>query len=61
MAILLLRLIGTLLAEQNVIWQERRYLDMDEIVQWAAECAATGDGNNVVAITENKMSLNQPK
>lgn len=26
-----LRLINTLLAEQNEIWQERKYLDMDEL------------------------------
>jgi putative transposase len=46
-----LRLIGALLAEQNEVWQERRYLDMDEFTQWATERAATGDGNNIVAIT----------
>jgi putative transposase len=46
-----LRLIGALLAEQNEVWQERRYLDMDEFAQWAAERATTGDGNNIVAIT----------
>ena len=45
-----LRLIGALLAEQNEAWQERRYLDMDEFAQWAAEQATTGDGNNIVAI-----------
>lgn len=45
-----LRLIGALLAEQNEVWQERRYLDMDEFTQWAAERAITGDGNNIVAI-----------
>lgn len=45
-----LRLIGALLAEQNEVWQERRYLDMDEFVQWAAELAS-GDRINVVAIT----------
>lgn len=46
-----LRLIGALLVEQNEVWQERRYLDMDEFAQWAAERAAAGDGNNVIAIT----------
>lgn len=45
-----LRLIGALLAEQNEVWQERRYLDMDEFVQWATECAS-GDSINVVAIS----------
>jgi len=46
-----LRLIGALLAERNELWQERRYLDMDEYAEWAAEKAAAGNGNNVVAIT----------
>lgn len=46
-----LRLIGALLAEQNEVWQERRYLDIDEFAQWAAKRATTGDGNNIVAIT----------
>ena len=32
-----LRLIGALLAEQNEVWQERRYLDMDEFHDWVAE------------------------
>lgn len=44
-----LRLIGALLAEQNEVWQERRYLDMDEFAQWAAERAA-GDNSNILAI-----------
>ena len=30
------RLIGALLAEQNEIWQERKYLDMDEFHEWLA-------------------------
>lgn len=42
-----LRLIGALLAEQNEVWQERR----DEFAQWTAERAATGDSNNIAAIT----------
>jgi transposase-like protein len=45
-----LRLIGALLAEQNEVWQERRYLDMDEFAEWAAARTATGEGNNVVAL-----------
>ena len=44
-----LRLIGALLAEQNEAWQERKYLDMDEFKEWAANRAAAGEGNNVVA------------
>lgn len=31
-----MRLIGALLAEQNEVWQERKYLDMDEFRDWAA-------------------------
>lgn len=46
-----LRRIGALLAEQNKVWQERRYLNRDEFAQWTAERATTGDGNNIVAIT----------
>ena len=34
-------LTGALLAEQNEIWQERRYLDRDEFAEWAA----AGNGN----------------
>jgi len=45
-----LRLIGALLAEQNEVWQERRYLDMDEFEQWKAASATPVDGMNVVAI-----------
>jgi transposase-like protein len=45
-----LRLIGALLAEQNEVWQERRYLDMDEFEQWKVASATPVDGMNVVAI-----------
>lgn len=45
-----LRLIGALLAEQNEVWQERRYLDMDEFAEWAAARAAADNDNNVAAI-----------
>jgi putative transposase len=45
-----LRLIGALLAEHNEVWQDRKYLDMDEFTEWALARAAAGDGNNVVAI-----------
>ena len=31
------RVIGALLAEQNEVWQEKRYLDMDEFHEWVAE------------------------
>ncbi|BCT66757.1 hypothetical protein NNRS527_00325 [Nitrosospira sp. NRS527] len=31
------RLIGALLTEQNEIWQECCYLDMDEFAQWVTE------------------------
>ncbi len=30
------RLIGTLLAGQNEVWQERKYLDRDELHEWLA-------------------------
>ena len=46
-----LRLIGAMLAEQNEVWQERKYLDMQEYQEWAAFRAAAGEGNNVVALT----------
>ena len=45
-----LRLIGALLAEQNEVWQERRYLDMDEFAEWAAARIAAGESNNVVSL-----------
>ncbi len=45
-----LRLIGALLAEYNEIWQERKYLDMDEFAEWAAARAAAGEGKNVLAL-----------
>lgn len=45
-----LRLIGTLLAEQNEVWQERKYLDMDEFTEWAVVRAAAAEGNDVVAL-----------
>lgn len=46
-----LRLIGALLAEQNEVWAERRYLDMDEFNDWASARMRGGDGCNVVAIS----------
>jgi len=45
-----LRLIGALLAEQNEVWQERRYLDMDEFAEWAATRAAASESKNIVAL-----------
>ena len=41
-----MRLISALLAEQNEIWQERRYLDIAEFAECAAARAAAGNGNN---------------
>lgn len=41
------RLIGALLAEQNEVWQERKYLDMDEFHEWLA---ARREGAQVVAL-----------
>jgi transposase-like protein len=46
-----LRLIGALLAEQNEVWQERRYLDMGEYTDWVALRVAAREGNNVVALS----------
>ena len=46
-----LRLIGALLAEQNEVWQERRYLDMDEFKEWAKARKANPEGHNVVTLT----------
>ena len=45
-----LRLVGALLAEQNELWQERRYLDMDEFAEWIAIRKATAESKNVVAL-----------
>ena len=45
-----LRLIGALLAEQNEVWQERKYLDMDEFKEWVAAQKETKRGNNIVAM-----------
>ena len=45
-----LRLIGALLAEQNEVWAERRYLDMDEFEEWVASRNPGSEGLNVVAL-----------
>jgi hypothetical protein len=45
-----LRLIGALLAEQNEAWQERKCLDIDEFMEWAAARTETREGNNVIAL-----------
>ena len=45
-----LRLIGALLAEKNEIWQERKYLDMDEFNDWAALKNTPVDDGNVIAM-----------
>ncbi len=47
-----LRLIGTLLAEQNEVWLERKYLDMQAYHEWAAVRAAAREDNNVVALSD---------
>lgn len=46
-----LRLIGALLAEQNEVWAERRYLDMDEFEEWVASRSPGSESLNVVALT----------
>ena len=45
-----LRLIGALLAEQNELWQERRYLDMDEFAEWIATRKTTAESKSIVAL-----------
>lgn len=45
-----LRLIGALLAEQNEVWQERKYLDMDEFNEWAAARKTSTDDSKLIAI-----------
>jgi hypothetical protein len=44
------RLIGALLAEQNEVWQARRYLDMDEFREWPAEQNKPLDSARLIAI-----------
>ncbi|WP_407900247.1 IS256 family transposase, partial [Ferrigenium sp. UT5] len=44
-----LRLIGALLAEQNEVWQERKYLDMDEFNEWAAARKNPPEDSKVIA------------
>ena len=50
-----LRLIGALLAEQNEVWQERKYLDMDEFNEWAAARKTPTDDSKVIAISGWKL------
>jgi len=38
------------LAEQNEVWQERKYLDMDEFREWQAVQNASADSGQVVAL-----------
>ncbi len=45
-----LRLIGARLAEKNEVWQERKYLDMDEFNDWAASQNMPDDGGNLIAM-----------
>lgn len=42
-----LRMFGALLAEQNDVWQSRRYLDMDEFNEWVLENNEPGRPNVV--------------
>ena len=49
-----LRLISTLLAEQNEIWQERKYLDMDELRDWVASRNLPADSGKVITISRLK-------
>lgn len=45
-----LRMIGALLAEQNDVWQERKYLDMDEFKEWAEAQITASQGSKTVAL-----------
>lgn len=45
-----LRLVGALLAEQNELWQERRYLDMDEFAEWIATRKTATESKSTVAL-----------
>ena len=45
-----LRSIGALLAEQNEVWQERKYLDMDEFREWPTEQNKPPDSARPIAI-----------
>jgi len=45
-----LRLIGALLAEKNEVWQERKYLDMDEFNEWVTAQNAAKQGSNIVVL-----------
>ena len=45
-----LRLIGALLAEQNEVWQERLYLNMDEFKEWVAAQSVAEQGGNIVVL-----------
>ena len=46
-----LRLIGALLAEQNDVWQERKYLDMDEFNEWVDAQNEAKQKSNIVVMT----------
>ena len=39
-----------LMAEKNEVWQERKYLDMDEFQEWADAQIAALQGSNLIAI-----------
>lgn len=39
-----------MLAEQNEIWLERKYLDIPAYHEWVAARAAAREGHNVVAL-----------
>jgi hypothetical protein len=45
-----LRLIGAMLAEQNEVWLERRYLDMDDFAEWVASRNANTECDNIITL-----------
>ncbi len=46
-----LRFVGSLLAEQNERWAQRRYLDMDEFHEWWMTRQPMHTGDNIVALS----------
>ena len=42
--------------EQNEVWQERKYLDMDEFNEWVAARKEAEQGNHIVALVARKTS-----
>lgn len=50
-----LRLIGALLAEQNEVWQERRYLDMDQFNEWKLTRPAKSEAHEDIPLAAEEQ------